>query len=207
MTRPQNSFNDRNSNTAGKSYTTIRYGNDHGSLNFGYIHQKADVISDVLLQGSDGRHALSLDKNGVRKGWTSITSPGNFQVLCGFDKERTKEQDAVMISAENGNINIVAQNGKIRLIADDIEIIARGTNSDEGNVRIKASENIELDGKKTIINSKSYTKIASSGKLEIAANSCIKVYGSLIQGVTDAVSLKDSKVGGRSYQSKQLRGG
>ena len=69
---------------------------------------------------------------------------------------------------------------------------------------MKASESIELDGKKLLLNSKSYTKIASSGKIEMAANGCMKVYGSLIQGVTDAVATKDSKVGGKEYQVKQL---
>lgn len=204
MPTANNSKNTRNSNTSKKSYTTIRQGNDHGSINFGHIHQKADVISDVLLQASDGRHSISLDKDGVRKGWTTHTAPGNFQVRCGFDEGRTKEQDAMMICADNGNINIIALNGKIRLVADDIEFVAVGEKPSEGNIRMKASESIELDGKKLLLNSKSYTKIASSGKIEMAANGCMKVYGSLIQGVTDAVATKDSKVGGKEYQVKQL---
>lgn len=204
MTTPQNTRNTRDSKTSKKTYTTIRYGNDHGSINFGHISQKADVISDVLLQASDGRHALAMDKDGPRKGTTSITSPGNFQVYCAFDQGRTKEEDAMLIASENGNINIVAENGKIRLIADDIEIIARGEKTSEGNVRINATENIELNSKKVLINSSSYTKIASSGQLEIAANGFAKLYGSLIQGVSDAVSVKDSKVGGKSFHAKQL---
>lgn len=204
MATANNSKNTRNSTTSKKTYTTIRQGNDHGSINFGHIHQKADVISDVLLQASDGRHSIALDKDGVRKGWTTHTSPGNFQVRCGFDEGRTKEQDAMMMCADNGNINIIALNGKIRLVADDIELVAVGENPSEGNIRMKASESVELDGKKVLLNSKSYTKIASSGKIEIAANGCMKVYGSLIQGVTDAVATKDSKVGGKEYQVKQL---
>ena len=114
----------------------------------------------------------------------------------------------MMICARNGNINIVAVNGKIRFEADDIELIARGEKTSEGNVRIKATENIELDAKKVLINSKSYTKIASSGKVEVAANGCLKTYGSLIQGVSDAVSSKDSKVGGKPFQAlQQITGG
>lgn len=204
MTTANNTKNTRDSSTAKKTYTTVRYGNDHGSINFGHIHQRGDVTSDALIQGSDGRHAISLDKDSVRKGWTTITSPGNFQVSCAFDEGRTKEQDAMILYAYNGNINIVARNGKIRLEADDIELIARGEKTSEGNVRVKATENIELDAKKVLINSKSYTKIASSGKIELAANGCLKTYGSLIQGVTDAVASKDSKVGGLVYQIEQL---
>lgn len=206
MTTPQNTKNNRTGKTAKRTHTTIRYGNDHGSISFGSISQKADVITDVALQASDGRHSICLDKDGPRKGWTTVTSPGNFQILCAFDEGRIKEEDAMLIAAENGNINIIAENGKIRFIADDIEFVARGEKTSEGNIRMKATENIELDAKKILINSKSYTKIASSGKIEMAANGCMKIYGSLIQGVTDAVATKDSKVGGRSYQSKQLLG-
>jgi lipopolysaccharide assembly outer membrane protein LptD (OstA) len=203
---PKNTKNNRQKGQAKKSNTTISYGNDHGSIKFGQISQRADTTSDVLLQASDGRQALTMDKNGPRKGWTTITAPGNFQVRCGFDEGRKKEQDAMLLCADNGNINIVAVNGKIRLEADDIEIIARGEKTSEGNVRIKATENVELDGKKVLVNSKSFIKLASSGKIEIAANGCLKIYGSLIQGVTDSVSSTDSKVGGKDYQIAQLGG-
>jgi hypothetical protein len=41
-------------NRSKKTYTTVRYGNDHGSISFGHIHKQADVTADVLLQASDG---------------------------------------------------------------------------------------------------------------------------------------------------------
>ena len=193
MTTPNNSQNDRGSNTSKKNYTNITYGNDHGALSFGHIHQKGDVTSDVLLQASDGRHSITLDKDGQRKGWSTITSPGNFQVYCAFDQGRTKEQDAMMICAQRGNINIIAVDGKLRFEADDIEFVARGEKTSEGNIRMKATESIELDAKKVLINSKSYTKIASSGNVEMAANGCLKQYGSILQGVSDACFVKPSK--------------
>lgn len=205
MTTPKNSSNNRNSNTSAKTYTGARFGNDHGSISFGQIHQRGDVIADVVLQASDGTHAIVLDKNGERKGWTTITSPGNFQVRCAFDKGRAKDQSAMMICADNGDINIVARNGKIRLEADDIELVARGEKTSEGNIRLNAREAIVLDGaKKVLINSTTFTQISSSGKLELVANGFMKLYGSLIQGVTDAVSSKDSKVGGQSFQKQQI---
>lgn len=204
MTTPQNSVNTRDSDTSKKTYTGIRYGNDHGSISFGQIHQKGDVIADAVIQASDGRHSIVLDKDGPRKGWTTITSPGNFQVRCAFDDGRKKEQSAIMITADNGDINIVASNGKIRLEADDIEIVARGEKTSEGNVRVHA-ETFLLDGKKVLINSKIITKIATSGVLELTANGALKLYGSLIQGVSDSVTSKDSKVGGKNYQSKQIQ--
>ena len=68
------------SDTAKQNYTAIRYGNDHGSISFGHIHEKADVTAAVILQTPDGRHQLSMDKDGPRKGWTTLTAPGNIQM-------------------------------------------------------------------------------------------------------------------------------
>jgi hypothetical protein len=43
----------------------------------------------------------------------------------------------------------------------------------------------------------------SSGITEVIANSCLKMYGSIISGVSDAVAVKDSKVGGQRYNQQQ----
>lgn len=194
--------NQSGGDTSKKSYTTVRYGNDHGSVSFGHLHKQADVVSDILLQASDGRHSICLDKDGPRKGWTTSISPGNFQVQCGSDNEQ--DRDTLFLNAINGNIVIKADNGKIRLEGDDVEIIARGSDGTQGNVQINASENISLEAKKVFLTAKSLYKLVSSGKAEITANSNMKIYSSLIRGVTDAVSTKDSKVGGRNFQVNQI---
>lgn len=216
MATSQNRFNNRSgsprsaayasgtlpeNNTAKKNYTGLRYGNDHGSINFGHIHKSGDCTADVLLQASDGRHSISLDKEGPRKSCTQITAPGRISIESGEDL--TETEDSLYIGAWNGNIDINALNGKIRLIGTDIELIAVGEGGSKGNVRIKASETIELDGKKVILNAKAMYKLATSGKAEIAANSCLNIYSSVIRGVTDAVANKDGKNGGRNFQVKQ----
>jgi hypothetical protein len=189
-------------NTSKKNYTAIRYGNDHGSVSFGHIHKDGSVTSDVLLQASDGRHGLTMDKDGPRKGWTTLTSPANLSIKAGLDN--TEAQDTIFINSENGNIDIIATNGKIRLQGTDIELIAVGEGGSKGNVRIKANENIELDAdNKILINAKTMYKLATAGKAEIVANSCMTIYASVIRGVSDAVANKDSKVGGRDFQRKQ----
>lgn len=205
MATARNTFNDKlpsdgPSSTVKQNYTTIRYGNDHGSISFGHIHKQGDVTSSILLQGSDGRHQISLDEDGKRKGWTSITTPGNFQVECGSDNEES--QDSMMLNAKNGNILITATNGKIRFQGTDIELIAVGEGSSKGNIRLKASENIETDSKKLLMNAKNHYKIVTPGTGEIVSNGVLKMYGSIIQGVTDAVAKKDSKVGGQRFQRK-----
>lgn len=186
--------------TAKQNYTAIRQGNDHGSISFGHIHQPADVTAAVKLETPDGRHTFFLDKDGPRKGWTTSLSPGNFQLECGSDNEEA--QDTCMINAKNGNIDIIATNGKIRLQATDIEIIAVGEGGSKGNIRIKATENIETDSKKLLMNAKNNYKLATSGVGEVISNSRLKIYGSIIQGVTDACAKKDSKNGGQRYQKQ-----
>jgi hypothetical protein len=189
-------------NTSKKNYTAIRYGNDHGSVSFGHIHKDGAVTSDVLLQGSDGRHGLTMDKDGPRKGWTTITAPGNLSIKAGMDN--VEAQDTVFINAENGNIDIIATNGKIRLQGTDIELIAVGEGGSKGNVRIQANENVDIKAdNKVVIDAKTMIKIATPGKLELSANSCMKIYSSMIRGVTDAVANQDSKVGGQDFQRKE----
>lgn len=205
MATPQNTGNTKvgdGNSTAKQTYTTIRYGNDHGHLSFGHIHKDGSVRSDVLLQASDGRHHMSMDKDGQRKGFTTIVAPRNFQVDCGEDNEEA--QDSMFLHAVNGNIDIVATNGKIRLQATDIEIIAVGDGGSKGNIQINATEAVKVDCKKFLLTASSIYKLASTGKAEIVANSNMKIYSAMIQGVTDAVTNKDSKLGGKIYQTKQL---
>lgn len=194
-------FENKNpTDTAKQNYTALRYGNDHGSISFGHIHKQADVTASVILQTPDGTHQFSLDEDGPRKGWTTSTSPGNFQVECGSANQEA--QDSLMLNAKNGNILIVATNGKIRMQATDIELIAVGEGGSKGNIRLEATENISSKSNKFLVDSKNSFNIVSTGVGEVVANSRLRLYGSIIGGVTDACAKKDSKVGGQSFQRK-----
>ena len=187
---------------AKQNYSAVRYGTDKGSIKFGTIDKKAVVTSGVQLDTPDGRHQLNLEIDGERKGWTSSTSPGNFQVECGSDREEA--DDTLVLNALNGNICITATNGKIRLQGTDIELVAVGDgNSGRGNITCSATETFTVHKTPIIIlDSKTLTKISSTGMIDIAANSCLKIYGSIIRGVTDACSKKDSKCGGQRFQKE-----
>tara|TARA_X000000368_G_scaffold326752_1_gene263813 strand:- start:36 stop:656 length:621 start_codon:yes stop_codon:yes gene_type:complete len=192
----------RNQGQSKQNYSAIRYGNDKGSIAFGTLDKKATVTSGVKLDTSDGRHQLNLEIDGNRKGWTSSTSPGNFQVECGSDKEEA--DDTLVLNALNGNICITATNGKIRLQGTDIELVAVGEgDSGRGNITCSATETFTVHKTPMIIlDSKSLTKITSTGIISIAANSCLKMYGSIIRGVTDACAKKESKTGGQRMQKE-----
>ena len=192
----------RNEGQSKQNYSAIRYGNDKGSICFGALDKKATVTSGVKLDTNDGRHQLNLEIDGNRKGWTSSTSPGNFQVECGSDKEEA--DDTLVLNALNGNICITATNGKIRLQGTDIELVAVGEgDSGRGNITCSATETFTVHKTPMIIlDSKSLTKITSTGTISIAANSCLKMYGSIIRGVTDACAKKESKTGGQRMQKE-----
>ena len=202
MSSATNTVNNREGKGAKKTYTATCIGsNDHGSITLGHLHKPGDVIADVLIQASDGRHSIVLDKDGPRKGCTQITAPGRISILSGEDKKEA--EDTLVICAKNGNINIIARNGKIRMQATDIEMVAVGEGGSKGNITMNASENIKMDAKKILANAKTFLKLASPGNVEMAANSGMKIYASMIREITDAVAVKDSKVGGKDFQSKE----
>ena len=185
-----------------QNYSAVRTGNTDGSIKFGHIDKKATVTSGVKLDTPDGRHQFNLEIDGKRKGWTSSTSPGNFQVECGSDN--VEADTTCMINALNGDICITAHNGKIRLQGTDIELVAIGEGEQgKGNITCEATETFTVrDTPKILLTSSTLTKISSTGMIDIAANSCLKIYGSIIRGVTDACSKKDSKTGGQRFQKE-----
>ena len=188
--------------TAKQNYTAQTWSNDHGSITLGQVDYVGSVTSAFMAEGKDSRHSFSLDNDGQRKGWTCSTSPGNFQVECGSDN--VEAEDSLILEAKNGNIVIKAHNGKIRLQGTDIELIAIGEGDSKGNIVCSATESFMIhETKKVLINASVMYKLSTSGIGEVTANSVLKVYGSIIRGVTDACSVKDSKVGGKRYQADQ----
>ena len=202
MATSQNRNPTRVTPTAKKNYTATRQGNDHGSISFGHVASDGAVTSDVQIQASDGRHSIILDKDGPRKGCTQITAPGRISIQSGGD--RKEAEDTLFINALNGNIDIIASNGKIRLQGTDIELIAVGEGGSKGNIRLTASENVDIKAdNKIVIDAKAMYKLATPGTAEIVANSAMTIYSAVIRGVSDGVANRDSKVGGKDFQTKQ----
>ena len=188
----------RNEGQSKQNYTAKSIGNDKGQIKFGHIDKKGTVTSGVKLDTPDGRHQFNLEVDGKRKGWTSSTSPGNFQVECGSDN--VEADSTCVIDAVNGDIIITAHNGKIRMVGTDIELVAIGEGGSKGHIKCSATETFTVHKtKKIILDSKSLTKITTGGIMWMAANSCMKIYSSIIRGVTDAVAIKEAKNGGQRF--------
>jgi len=202
MKRGLTSKNNRGGDTPAKqNYTAIGLGNDKGSFQSGRVHKQGDVNAGPGLYTPDGEHQLSLDVDGKREGWTVSTSPGAFQVECGSKMEEA--ENAVIITAVNGDISIKATNGKIRLQGTDIELVAMGEGQTKGNIKLTSSENVIVESKKVLVTAKTMYKIATPGTGQLVANGVLEMYGSIIRGVTDAVASKDSKVGGQKFWQEQ----
>ena len=185
---------------AAQNYTAIGLGNDKGSFQSGRIHKQGDVTAGPGLYTPDGEHQLSLDVDGKREGWTVSTSPGAFQVECGSKMEEA--ENSVIITAVNGDISIKATNGKIRLQGTDIELVAMGEGQTKGNIKLTSSENVIVESKKVLVTAKTMYKLCTPGDAEVVANGTLELYGNVIRGVTAAVKIKDSKVGGQKIFDK-----
>ena len=201
MKRGLTSKNNRGGDTPAKqNYTAIGLGNDKGSFQSGRVHKQGDVTAGPGLYTPDGEHQLSLDVDGKREGWTVSTSPGAFQVECGSKMEEA--ENSVIITAVNGDVSIKATNGKIRLQGTDIELVAMGEGQTKGNIKLTSSENVIVESKKVLVTAKTMYKLCTPGDAEVVANGTLELYGNVIRGVTAAVKIKDSKVGGQKIFDK-----
>ena len=178
--------------SAKANYTATAYGNDKGTIAFGHIHEKGDVTSGVMLRTPDAEHFMTMDIDGQRKGWTTFAGPGNFSIEAGSAKK--KIDSTIMVNSKNGDIQIIATNGNIRLEANNIEMIARGEGGSAGNITCTATESFTIkDTKKILLDCTSFFSLSTTGTGNVIAKSCLNMYGSIIKGVSDAVTIKPSK--------------
>ena len=190
-------LNSSTNQLAKSNYDATEKGNRHGRLATGLIHKEGDVTSAVLLEAADAEHSLCMDADGTRKGWTTSIQPGHFQLECGSSS--TQAEDSLVLNSKNGNILINASNGNLRFEADNIEFVSRGTGTNNGNFIVEATEKVHFHSKEFSVNATNSFKIMSPNKGEIIANTVLKMYSSIIRGVTDASKNKDSKVGTRKF--------
>ena len=187
-----NSRTGEKSATAKGNYTAVQWSNNFGAISLGKVHKKGDVISSIMMQAVDGRHKFYMDSDGQRPGYTQLTAPGAVAIRCGPDLDA--EQDAIILAADNGDIDIIASNGKIRMVADDIELVAVGS-ADQGNIKLNASENIIMDAKKINGTAKNLLRLATPNTCEFVANGQMKLVAAVMRAATDACSIKDDKYG------------
>ena len=196
----------RNSPTAKQNHEAIELCNRFGGISFGIVNQKANCTNSVLIETPDAKHCMYMIDDGDEKGNTTFLTPAKFGIQCGEwpdidDRDEKSKKISFAVTADNGDIVLKAENGKIILDADSIEFHATGEGETKGDIDIRASNNIKLESP-NLICGHGHTKMVTTGKMEVCANSCMNIYSSIIRGVTDAVSQKDSKVGGKQICNK-----
>ena len=134
-----------------KNFWTRVMGAMNGAISYGALSVFKDHTSSIRLQALDGRHFFEMGEDGPRTGWSTLNSPGSTQIATGDDL--TKEDNALFVNAENGNIVIKARDGKIRLEGTDIECCSTG-NGTECSVWVNAQQAIQLDSNNIKIESK-----------------------------------------------------
>jgi len=157
----------------------------NGALSFGGLSPKGDVTSSVELKALDGRHFFDMTEDGTRKAWTTCNTPGAFQVNCGEDLG--KDQHAVFINSENGDVIIRARNGKLKLEGLDVQISATGTGR-EGFAEITAQQDLKIVAKNVTLNGKNSIKLVTSGILTLDGKLGLQILGSMCYGSSSSTN-------------------
>ncbi len=183
-----------------KNFWAQEIGTQNAVQKYGALSPTGDVTASWSVQGADGRHFISLDEDGRRKGWTTLNAPGAVQINAGEDllvvsdgggegRKNKVEQTGIFINSENGDVIIRARNGKLRLEGLDIEMVATG-NSPEGVCWVRANETIKLDSKNITIDGKQSFKLVSTGLLTVGGLLGTQILSPLVTGITAATAAK-----------------
>lgn len=164
-----------------------------GNLKYGHIHDD-QVISSIMMQGQESLEFVTIDQTDPRKRWVWTRNRGRYQVISGDDIP--EDQIAIYISSAGGNgqapgnIEMFSK-GTIKIQAENIELIATGTDNNAGNITLQGNQNIKLEGGKEInMDSKESTSITAAADLNLTATNSMKNKAGHIQQETAASALK-----------------
>lgn len=174
------------------NFHTCRWGQKDGEIMYGYIHND-EVTSGVMYRvgPEGGRHYMTMDIDGKRKGWTTNVCPGVYQIRCGDDI--AEDTPSYYVETVNGDMIFNCRNGRIKFIAENIDMIATGVDNTNGNIYIQANEKITIKSKNIKCDASSVAKFFSTGLLEIVGDNILNIYGGLVDCVDGATKLNQSK--------------
>ena len=160
------------------NYWSQKISAQDASIIFGGISPEKDVTSSFMVKALDGRHFLTMDQDGQRKGWTTLVSPGCLQLKSGLDFK--EGQNAIFIEAENGDIVIKATDGNIRFEGDKIDFVARDSFS------VEAHNKIDINSNNVNIDARARMRIRANQFLQVDAPCGMQILSKIIQGVSAA---------------------
>ena len=160
------------------NYWTQKISAQDAAIIFGGISPEKDVRSSFMVKALDGRHFLTMDQDGQRKGWSTLVSPGCLQMKCGLDFK--EGQNAYFLEAENGDIVIKAANGNIRFEGDKIDFVARK------EFNVESHGKIDVNAQNINVEARFGMKIKASSFLNVNAPCGMEIISDIIRGVSCA---------------------
>ena len=133
------------------------------------IHPDYHLITVKLTDGSTYETRSTYQNKG-----SILNSPGKTTIKTGSDLER--EERALTIRAENGDILIDAAKGRLKLQAKEIEVVSTSDKPEEGNIRFKSTNDFEVKKcRYFIVNSGRNTTISAVSLLGLKGNKQIHI--------------------------------
>lgn len=172
--------------TKSKNYETKRTGTKDGQISFGHIHSD-QVKSSIMLQGQESLEYITFDQTEPRKRWMTSRCRGRYQVKCGDDIP--KDQVGMWLNADRSDI-LIQTKGRLRLEAENIDLIARGTDSTTGVINLISNESVNVETKKFTVNANESISIYTDGEMLQSAINIMKIYSGSIQKITSMSAIK-----------------
>jgi hypothetical protein len=134
---------------------------------------------------------MTMDIDGIRKGWTLNRCPGSYEILCGTE---TKEKDiGFFLFSENGDIVIRAPKGRIRLSALDIDIRASGEDNTRGSINIDSNQSVNIKTGSFDVKASVGANIFTPYTLNMIANTTLNITSNFVNSLTSASKVYPSK--------------
>jgi hypothetical protein len=182
-----------------KNPAAIRYGNRDAEIKFGHIHSDNKLAAFIVRSGREPNHYISMESEGKphRKNGTICRSTGAFQIKAGDSVKSggLEENIGVYIEAVDGDIVLNAKNGRIRIIGENIDLVARGADGQNGNVVIDANEKVIVNAPIVTISSKVSTRVISDQTVEMIGKAILNCYGGIMDFADGATKIVGSKGG------------
>lgn len=155
-------------------------------VKFGSVSPDKQSIETMRVVANDSRHHFIMNetlKSSV------LMSPGKTTIQCGEDVKR--DDRALSIRSENGDILIDAVHGRIKIQAKNIEFVATSDRPEEGNIEFRAQNDLEVqECRDFIVNSSRNARINAETLLGLKGEKQMHFITSLFKGVS-AITLND----------------
>ena len=181
----------------------VKYGNKDGQIEFGHLHLatgdlKSDVTSGVFLQAYDSRHYMTMDVDGVRKGWTLHRSPGPTEIVCATDNGGVVGSDSgvgFFLLAENGDVVIRAPKGRVRISGLDVDIRAEGGDNTRGSINLDSNQSVNVKTGSFDVQASIGARIFTPKTLQMISNTSLHLVSNFINGF----SADSATLGNKAY--------